>query len=202
MKTPSPALLPLLRSRTQGEVLAQVLLHTDREQSLTEIAEAVGASPATVMREVARAEAAGLVQTTRRGNTRLVRAETNNAVYGPLAELLALTFGPVSILRELLAPVDGIERAFVYGSWAARYHQHPGAVPHDIDVLVIGAPDRDALDDAIESAERKLRREVNVRRVTPEAWESDGGPYKRTVLSSPIVDLIGTGTIGQGDDDG
>jgi len=66
-------------------------------------------------------------------------------------------------------------------------------VPDDIDLLVIGDPDRHVLADAVAAAESVLRREVNVRRVTATAWATDDGSFKQTVLSRPVVDVIGTG---------
>jgi DNA-binding transcriptional ArsR family regulator len=191
MKTASPTLLPLLRSRSQGDILAAIMLDPEHDRSLTELAEETGVSVATVQREVARLEEGGLVTTTRRGNTRLVRAVTDSVVYKPLADLLAVTFGPVPLLRAALEEVPGIERAFIYGSWAARYAQRGGPVPNDIDLLVIGKPDRRRLADAVDAVEGVLRREVNVRRVTPDAWERDEGSFKQTVLSRPVVDVIG-----------
>jgi DNA-binding Lrp family transcriptional regulator len=192
MKTASPALLPLLRSRSQGDILAAIMLDPDHERSLSELAEETGVSAATVLREVARLEEGGLVTTTRRGNTRQVHAVTDSVVYQPLVDLLAVTFGPLAVLRASLADVSGIERAFIYGSWAARYAQRSGPVPRDIDLLVIGAPDRHALADAIADAEKVLRRDVNVRRVTADTWARDEGSFKRTVLSRPVVDVIGS----------
>jgi hypothetical protein len=120
-----------------------------------------------------------------------VHAITDSVVYRPLADLLAVTFGPVAVLRDVLAEIPGIERAFIYGSWAARYSQQAGSVPNDIDLLVIGNPDRHALADAIGEAEKVLRREVNVRRVTSGAWARDEGSFKQTVLSRPVVDVVG-----------
>lgn len=191
MKVASPLLLPLLRSRTQGEVLAWIILQPDQQFSIVEIAEAVGTSQPTVSREVNRLVDAGLATSLRRGNTRLVQADTDNPVYRPLAELLALTFGPIAILRQALAQVPGIEEAFIHGSWAARYAEQPGHVPHDLDLLVIGEADRRVLDDALHTAEKTLRREINVRRTTRAAWDADDGAFKRTVLSRPRIHLIG-----------
>ncbi len=54
-----------------------------------------------------------------------------------MADLLAVTFGPAAVLRAALAKIRGIERAFIYGSWAARYAQRSGPVPDDIDLLVM-----------------------------------------------------------------
>jgi DNA-binding transcriptional ArsR family regulator len=203
MKRATPLLLPLLRTRAQGDILAAVLLRPHDEQSLSDVARLVDVSPATVLREIDRLEEAGLVSTRRLGNTRLARAQTDNPVYAPLAELLAVTFGPLAVLRDLLTDVEGIARAFIYGSWAARYHEQPGSVPGDIDVLVIGDPDRDQLADVVEEAEKTLHREVNVRRVSTSTWADDDGPFKRTVMSSPIVGLVeNEGELGVTNDGG
>ncbi|MDO5698153.1 MAG: MarR family transcriptional regulator [Dermatophilus congolensis] len=191
MKVASPLLLPLLRSRNQGDILALIMLNPETERSMTEIADETGASLPTVQREVARLEDAGLVTTTRRGNARLVRAITDSVVYRPLADLLAVTFGPLAVLRSALSGVPGIESAFIYGSWAARYTQNAGSVPDDIDLLVIGDSERHALADAVAEAEKVLRRDVNLRRVSSAAWRHDSGPFKATVLSRPRVDVIG-----------
>jgi len=198
MKEASPVLLPLLRSRAQGDVCAWIMLHPDQSFSLREIADAVGVSSPTVMREVDRLQDAGLVTVSRAGNQRLVRADTSTIVYRPLAELMAVTFGPLPLLRDALAEVPGIERAFIYGSWAARYAQQPGAVPGDIDVLVVGDADRHQLDEVAEEAQRALHREVNVRRVTASAWDAMAAddPFKATVMSRPIVDLFGSDLVG------
>jgi len=78
MKEGAPALLPLLRSRAQGEILAWIVLHPEQEFSLVEIARSVGVSSPTVMREADRLADAGLIRQVRRGNQRMVRAETDN----------------------------------------------------------------------------------------------------------------------------
>lgn len=188
-------LLPLLRSRLQGEVMAWLMLHPDLQPSLSDIAEAVGTTVPTVKREVDRLEEAGLVISRARGRNRTVAPTTDHPLYRPLAEVMALTFGPIGLLREALAPITGIEEAFIHGSWAARYHQQPGAVPEDLDVIVIGTPDRDELFEAIDSVERPLRRDVNYRIVSPEAWAADDGSFKRTLTSRPTVRLIGGGDV-------
>lgn len=192
MKQPAPVLLPLLRSRAQGDIIAWILLHPEEEFSLTEIGRAVGASGPTVMREVDRLAEAGMIREVRRGNQRMVSADTANPVFGPFASLMAVTFGPVPVLRELLADVPGVREAWIYGSWAARYAQQPGPVPGDIDVLVVGSANPDVLDEVAQAAGQRLGREVNIRRVRPSAWDAaDTDPFKETVTSRPMVALIG-----------
>ena len=42
------------------------------------------------------------------------------------------------------AHLPGADQVLIFGSWAARCHQQPGPPPHDLDVLVVGEPARDA----------------------------------------------------------
>ena len=83
----------------------------------------------------------------------------------------------------------GIEEIAIFGSWAARYLGEVGAVPDDVDVLVVGVPDRDDVFEASERASRRLRREVNATIVSPPRWASGDEPFLRQVRSRPRVCL-------------
>jgi hypothetical protein len=196
----SPPLLPLLRSRIQGDLLALLYLHPDREYSLTEAAAHIGASVKTVHTEASRLITAGFVSDTRRGNIRLIRAVTDTPVSRPLTDLLAVTYGPLPVLNDLLADTDGITLAFVYGSWAARYLGEPGPVPGDVDVLVVGTVDRDELDEIARAAQDRLGRPVDIRRVRPAAWDSPdpADSFLASVRERPRVQLRVRGQEGPG----
>jgi DNA-binding transcriptional ArsR family regulator len=181
-------LLPLLRTPLLGKLLAWVFLHPDEVWSVTELAGRLNVSQSTVSREADRLVESELVTERRRGNLRLVQANTHSPLARPLTELLMLTYGPKAVLGEVLAEVAGVDEAFIYGSWAARYSGEAGAFPRDIDVLVVGEADDDALFDAARSAQRILGREVNVRRVAPTTWHGAGDdPFLTAVRSRPLV---------------
>ena len=184
----APSLLPILRSRQQGEVLAFVLCDPDRETSMSELAHRVGVPLSSVHREVERAEAAGIITSRRLGNTRFVRADTYSPYYDSLCDLLVKAFGPPHVLAETLEGVDGIEAAYVFGSWAARLHGVAGKRPvHDIDVLVLGEPDRAELYEALSGVEGRLGRPVNVV-IRDAGWLQDGsGGFHATVTERPVV---------------
>jgi DNA-binding transcriptional ArsR family regulator len=186
----SPSLLPLLRSRMQGELLALVLLHPDREYSITELAEACGVTPTAVLREVERLTGGGILEDRRVGRSRLVKARTDTPLYQPLSDLMAVTFGPMPLLAEALSGLAGVREAYIYGSWAARYNGEPGPPPGDVDVLVVGSPDPDSLFDLAEDVSRRLSREVNVHRILPESWAADSAdPFLTSVRKRPLARL-------------
>jgi hypothetical protein len=191
MRSGPPPLLPLLRSRVQGDLLALLYLHPNRDYSLTEAAALIDASVKTVHTEASRLIAAGFVRDSRRGNVRLLRAVTGTPVSRPLTDLLAVTYGPLPVLNDLLADVEGITHAFIYGSWAARYLGEPGPIPGDVDVLVVGTADPDDLDEIARAAQNRLGRPVDIRRVRPAAWASPdpADPFLASVRERPLVEL-------------
>jgi predicted nucleotidyltransferase len=188
MQAQPPPLLPLLRSRLQADLLTLVMLTPGQEWSLTELADRAGSSVSSAQREMARAEQAGVVSSRRVGNTRLVTV-ADSPLTGPLAELLLRSFGPRQVVAEELAGIAGIEAAYLFGSWAARYAGEPGRAPGDIDVLVIGDPDRDELDDAAQRAGVRLAREVNVT-IRSSQWWRDGDDGFRTELTRRPLALV------------
>jgi DNA-binding transcriptional ArsR family regulator len=187
VKSRVPVLAPLLRSDAQGELLALLLLHSEEEYSLSQIARLIGVGLPTVHAEITRLVSAGIVTDRRIGRARLVRAAIGHVLHKPLVELLELTYGPVAVLPELLSTISDVREAYLYGSWAARRLGEPGPAPQDVDVVVIGRPSREALLDVEERARGRLRREVNLVRIAPETWDAREDPFVRTLTSRPLV---------------
>jgi predicted nucleotidyltransferase len=125
------------------------------------------------------------------GNTRLLRAAKGTPLTRPLTDLLAVTYGPLPVLTDALRSVPGTQRAYIYGSWAARYRGEVGPVPVDVDVLVVGTADLDDLEEAARRCEPALGREVNIRRISPDVWDGEGtvDPFLASVKSKPLVEL-------------
>jgi hypothetical protein len=198
VKSRVPVLAPLLRSDTQGELLALLMLQPDNEYTLTQIAHRVGVSLPTVHAEVARLIAAEMLLERRVGRARLVRAQTEHVLFRPLQELLELTYGPAVVLPDVLADVPDVREAFIYGSWAARRLGEPGPAPRDVDVVVVGDATRNALGAVGDEATRRLHREVNVTRVTPAVWDQDEDLFVRTLKSRPLVPIALDQVKGEG----
>jgi predicted nucleotidyltransferase len=198
----SPSLLPIFRSQQQAELLALVLGNATEEFALTQLAGQTGIPYPSLHREIERAQAAGLVVSRNVGRTRLVRANTDSPYFGGLADVLVKAFGVPWVLGRSLAVVDGVEHAYVYGSWAARFRGEPGDRPvGDIDLLVLGEPDRDTLYAAVSQAEKRLGRPIQVTVREPDWLENGGGSFHDTVASRALVQLdvrdAGTGQAGR-----
>jgi predicted nucleotidyltransferase len=193
----APPLLPIFRSRLQGEVLALTLPDPDREWTVDELAERTDEPYQTVAAEVRRLQRADLLTATTVGRTKLLTANRDSPYLRPLAELATMAFGPPTVIAEEFDRVDGIDAIYIYGSWAARYEGEPGPSPKDIDVLVLGKPDRDDVFDAAQRAQRRLGREVNLTQRTRRQWETATDGFTEQVRASPMVEVPYRPTDGQ-----
>jgi predicted nucleotidyltransferase len=182
-------LLPLFRSRAQARLLARVYLEPDRPAHLAELAHELELDRGGVKREADRLEDAGLVVSDRVGRQRILRPNRDSPYYSHLHALLLTAFGPATIVGPALRDVPGVEEAYLFGSWAARYYGVPGSDPADIDVLVVGSPDRTALYGRARELESLLGREVNPVIVSRERWDAEDEGFIREVKGSPLVEL-------------
>lgn len=188
MRTEAPALLPIFRSALQARLLLRVLT-SDEGLTAADLARDLDEPEPTVFRETRRLLDAGLLRGERIGRALVLRPAEDNPATAPLRQLLVVTYGPSRLIGLALTGIAGINEAYVHGSWAARFHGEPGGPPGDVDVLVVGKPDRRAVDDALAGLETELGREVNVTYVSPERWRSTDDPFVGTVRSRPLVPL-------------
>lgn len=189
MRTEAPLLAPLFRSEGQAQLLSTVLL-TDEELVLSDLAGRAGLAYATAHREVARLVDAGVLGERKVGRARLISANPESPLVVPLRQILSIATGPVPLLAEEFASVGGIERAFVYGSFAARASGVPGSAPNDIDVMVIGNPIPEEIYAACDRVEGRVHRPVNPTILSPAEAERDSG-FLEQVRSNPILPIIG-----------
>ena len=123
------------------------------------------------------------------GRTRLVRINIEHPIYAPLWKVVMYGYGPTAVIPRLLAPASGVESAYLYGSWAARYLGESGEDPNDVDVLVIGDPDVAALYDIAREATATIGREVAINSMSPTRWAASDDGFVRTVRSLPLIEL-------------
>lgn len=192
MRTKPPVLAPLFRSEGQARLLAELVLG-DVELSAQELADRVGLAYPTVWKEVRRLVQAQILRERTVGRRKVVSANPDSPLTGPVREILLVSAGPVPLLQQELSDIAGIDCAFVFGSFAARTLGAPGDAPNDIDVMVIGAPDPLAVYTACRKVGDQVGRPVNPTILTVDEWEADS-VFLAEVRSGPAVPLIGDAT--------
>lgn len=189
MRSAAPALFPVFRSPAQAEILAALLLHPAEERTVTDLSRQLNMPQATVSDEVARLVDAELLTARKVGRSNLLRPNPANKLITPLSEIVLATMGPHLAVADAFAAVAGIDRVLIYGSWAARYKGHPGPPPNDLDILIVGTPDRAAVYSAADAVERVTGFPVHPVIASPQRWNDDADALIADIKANPSVDI-------------
>lgn len=185
--------MPLFRSDGQARILAELVFSPDDELSITELTHRAAVAYGSVHREVERLLQAGLVQQRRVGSSRMVRVNPDSPLADPVRALLLVSAGPVPLLKAELSRLDGIEHAFLFGSFAARMHGLAGDPPNDIDLMVWGTPDPMAVYEACRRVGDQVGRPINATIMTRDEVRT-GSAFLDHLRANPVVPVIGGGT--------
>ncbi|CAB3806105.1 hypothetical protein LMG28688_06299 [Paraburkholderia caffeinitolerans] len=182
-----------LFSNAQQPILACLFGRPDQWFHVKELIRLTGLGSASVQRELNRLEQGGLIETRRIANLKQVRAFAGSPVFSELRLIVIKTFGVVEVLREALSPLtQEIKFAFVYGSVAQGY-DHAGS---DIDVMLVSETlSYGQVMTALESAEKKLDRTVQITQYTREEFlerKRKNHPFLTEVLRQPKLMVIGS----------
>jgi predicted nucleotidyltransferase len=184
-----PGLLPIFRSQNQLRLLGFVFAHAGSRFSIAELERRTGIPQQTISREVDRLAEAGLVSVRASGRMRMVEANESSPYFPELHGLLLKAAGPAVMLAERLEQVSGVHEAYVFGSWARRYHGELGPPPADVDVVVVGDADPDEVEAACVDAGERLGLEVNPVVLSDEEWRDTGSGFIRGLRKGPLVGL-------------
>lgn len=198
MRTKGPDRLPIFRSELQARLLALLLLQRGVEWTVAELQDRLGGSRAGVHQELRRLLDAGILERRSVGRADVYRAAERSPLVAPLRELVERTVGVEEDLRDRLSAVPGIDAAVIHGSWAGSTALRSTS---DIDLLVVGRPDRDELERAIRDAERAAGREIDLSLYDPDDWARrirDGSGFVTTVSERPRIPIVGELALGPG----
>lgn len=186
MRAPAPTLAPMFRSGAQLAILGELFCGSQESHTLTELASAARTSAATAGREVERLRENGIVVVSPGpGRSKRVSANWDMPWAGDLRRILAHTGGLVPALERALAGDSRIVAAYIFGSWARRYHGEPGHFPRDIDLAIVTDASQFDLEISWRSVARNLGIELN-----PIYRPSGFDPATDSLVAgSPIVEL-------------
>lgn len=183
---------PLFRSDGQARILAELVFATDDDMSITELTRRAGVAYGSAHREVERLVQAGLLRQRRVGGARMVQLDPDSPLTAPVRALLLVSAGPVPLLKAELSTLDGIERAFIFGSFAARMHGLAGDPPNDIDLMIWGTPDPMSVYEACRRVGDQVGRPVNATLMTRDEVRR-GGAFLDHIRANPVVPVIDGG---------
>ena len=135
-------------------------------------------------------ESTGLFLSENKGNLAYYYLNKSYPLFKELKSIIFKTSGASKMLQNILVKFDGIDRAFIYGSFAKGEEREDS----DIDLLIIGKVDEDKLVEVISKLERKLQREINYSIYVKEDFnkkKKEGNSFILDILKEKKIFLIG-----------
>ncbi len=156
------------RSKARQRLLAYYFTNPTARHHLRDLAEQLSIDPSNLSKELGRLEREGLFRSDVSGRQKYFQLNREYPLFDEVRNIVAKTIGAVPLIAQSFKKVQGIDEAYLYGSFA-RSQQDAAS---DIDVLVIGAPREEVLAETVRKLERQLRREVNYTVLTPKEFKS------------------------------
>jgi predicted nucleotidyltransferase len=179
-----------MRSKARQKLLAYYFTNPTTRHHLRDLAERLSVDPSNLSKEMSRLEREGLFRSEVSGRQKYFQLNREYPLFHEVRSIIAKTIGAVPLLAESLKKIEGIEEAFLYGSFA-RNQQDAAS---DVDVLVIGKPKSDTLAEIVQKLERQLAREINYTVLTRKELESRRGrkdAFLENVWHNKRVSLVG-----------
>jgi predicted nucleotidyltransferase len=181
-----------LFSATQQKVLGLLYGKPDQSFYANEIVRWVASGKGSVMRELERLLAAGILTMTRQGNQTRYQANPRSPIYNELLGIVRKTFGMGEQIRLALQPfAEQLVWAFIYGS-IAKGGAHAGS---DVDLMLIGSDlNYGELMEQLMPVEESIGRPINPTLSTLEDWASksaSGNSFVLRIGQQEKINLIG-----------
>jgi predicted nucleotidyltransferase len=178
--------------QSRRAILDLLYSHPDEAFYLRQIVDLAGLAVGQTQRELRRLAACGIVERSEQGRHVYFKANGQCPIFDELRGIVAKTTGAVVAIRSALGPLsDRIEVAFMFGS-VARGDETRAS---DVDVMVLGRASFAETAAAVRTAERRLRREVNLT-VYPvgefRAKAEQGHSFLTRVINGKKVFIVGS----------
>ncbi len=177
-------------SKSRVKLLTLFLLNPGKRYYIREVERLTGENINSIRRELENLETINLLKSQRSGNQKYYTVNQEMGIYPELKNIFLKTRGAAKVLQEKISNLKGINRAYIYGSYA----KGEAGPDSDIDIIIIGKVNEDDLIMRIRNVEKHLNREINYVLFSPEEYETrkkKKDPFIKNVLKDEKIILLG-----------
>lgn len=178
-------------TKNKTELLKLFFTSPEKSFYMQEIGRILGRKAGVFQRTLNNMAAEGILESEYRANARYFRVNKRYPLYKELKNIVSKSAGVQENIQEALRGLKNIQLAFIYGSFA-KDKAHAAS---DIDLIIVGKPDENALIAELDKLEHRLQREINYNLYSPEKFKSDikgRNPFLLEVLNNKKMMLIGS----------
>ena len=177
-----------LRSKITQAVLDYFILHEGKADYVNEIARRLELDDGNLSRKLKELQQQGILKSENRGKELYYSLNSSFPLLKEYKKIIQKTFGLETTLKKKLKELDGIEEAFLFGSYA----QDAMDLSSDIDLIVVGNHSTLKLGRIIAEIQKKVQREINVIAFGTNEYESKkkSDPFLKSVLRKKRIQLL------------
>jgi predicted nucleotidyltransferase/predicted transcriptional regulator with HTH domain len=184
-----------LRSQLRRQLLSYYFTNPSARHHLREVAQRLNIDPSNLSKEFQRLEREGLFRSEVNGRQKYFQLNRQYPLFDEVRKIVTKTIGAAPLISESLKKIEGIDEAYLYGSFARNQQ----VAASDIDVLVIGTPREEVLAQTARRLERQLGREINYTVLTPKEFRSRRArkdAFLENVWQNERIRLVGADLVG------
>ena len=180
----------VFKSKARQAIFRLYFTNPEKSFYLRELERELGTPVSILRKELVSLEKEGLFSSSRQGNLLYYSLNKEYPLYNEIKSIVFKTVGIQGTLSKVLMGIEGIEAAFIYGSYA----KSASNAKSDIDLFILGNPDEDILVKKIDSLEKSLNREINYSIYTRTDFEKkkkEKDSFVEDVLKNKKLFLLG-----------
>ena len=188
----NPTAMISLKSELRRKLLTFFYVNRSARVYVRQLAVALNADSTNVSRELKSLRREGFLRPEAEGRQLYYSVNPAYPYLKPVFTLLQGTVGIAPTLRHALESVPGIDRGWLYGSFA----KNEADAASDIDVLIVGQPEQVRLAAEMRKAEKALHREINYTVLTSRELKrrlARRDAFLTDVWNGERIELIGHG---------
>lgn len=181
---------PFAGSKLRSKLLSYFFSNPEKSYYVRQLGVILNADPGNLSRELRKLEQEGIFISSAKGSIKFYSLDKKYPLFHDLKNIVFKTEGIEGSLRQLVSEYDGIEFAFIYGSYAKGKEKGSS----DIDIVVVGSFSRDEFTRKLRMLESKLNREVNFSSYTKTEFSKESakkGGFLSLVIKGKVILLKG-----------
>jgi predicted nucleotidyltransferase len=176
---------------TKNQILLLEVFFRNPEQPhyLGELGRLLGKKPGVFQRELNKLVAEKILKDYYQANSRFFKLNKKYPLFKQLKQIFFKTVGVAGVLGKELKKIDGLQQAFIYGSFAAG-KEHGES---DIDLCLIGRAKEEKILDLTIILEKKFGREINYLLMTEKEWRKKvkgKNSFVENILKKKTINLL------------
>lgn len=173
----------------QMRILWILLNQPDKEFYLSEIGRILDKKPGFFQRGINALGKQKFIISEKKDNQRRFRINKNHPLFNEIKNIIKKTYGAENLIQNAIRNI-GIEKAFIYGSYAADKMR----TDSDIDLLIVGGQKAEnILLDRLPELEKMMQREINYKIYSKKEFQEkldNKDPFLEEILSNKHITLL------------